>query len=93
MNLSKQRSSPDIIFFSEKLNANLANNKFYQKSRSSADSSFSVRHYAGRVQYQVKGFLEKNKSFVSTGMTITSISYSVGVSLMNLASVCSRRSN
>ncbi|CAG7726004.1 unnamed protein product [Allacma fusca] len=51
--------------FLEKLNSNFANNKLYVRSRSSADTTFSVRHYAGRVQYDVKGFLDKNRSYFS----------------------------
>ncbi|XP_021402400.1 unconventional myosin-X [Lonchura striata] len=44
----------------EKLNAQHANNPFYVKPRV-AVHNFGVMHYAGEVQYDVRGILEKNR--------------------------------
>ncbi|XP_039920616.1 unconventional myosin-X [Hirundo rustica] len=44
----------------EKLNAQHANNPFYVKPRV-AVHNFGVKHYAGEVQYDVRGILEKNR--------------------------------
>ncbi|ODN02300.1 Myosin-IIIa [Orchesella cincta] len=46
----------------EKLNANLQTNEFYFPPKSNADLTFQVRHYAGKVTYSAKGFVEKNRS-------------------------------
>uniref|UniRef100_U3IHW3 Myosin X n=1 Tax=Anas platyrhynchos platyrhynchos TaxID=8840 RepID=U3IHW3_ANAPP len=44
----------------EKLNIQHANNPFYVKPRVAAHN-FGVKHYAGEVQYDVRGILEKNR--------------------------------
>ncbi|XP_028348627.1 unconventional myosin-X isoform X2 [Physeter macrocephalus] len=44
----------------EKLHNQHANNHFYVKPRV-AVSNFGVKHYAGEVQYDVRGILEKNR--------------------------------
>ncbi|XP_010225627.1 PREDICTED: unconventional myosin-X [Tinamus guttatus] len=44
----------------EKLNAQHASNPFYVKPRV-AVHNFGVKHYAGEVQYDVRGILEKNR--------------------------------
>jgi len=51
----------------EKLNSNLQTNDFYFPPKTNADLTFQVRHYAGKVQYSAKGFLEKNRSTHSSG--------------------------
>lgn len=57
-----------VFMFLDKLNFNLAENKFYGKSASSADCSFTVRHYAGKFVYKVKDFLKKNRNWQSAGL-------------------------
>uniref|UniRef100_A0A2K5KXY3 Myosin X n=1 Tax=Cercocebus atys TaxID=9531 RepID=A0A2K5KXY3_CERAT len=44
----------------EKLHSQHANNHFYVKPRV-AVNNFGVKHYAGEVQYDVRGILEKNR--------------------------------
>nr|XP_014341456.1 PREDICTED: unconventional myosin-X-like [Latimeria chalumnae] len=44
----------------EKLHSQHANNPYYVKPRVS-DHQFGIKHYAGEVLYNVKGFLEKNR--------------------------------
>ncbi|XP_043931168.1 unconventional myosin-X-like [Protopterus annectens] len=44
----------------EKLNNQHASNHFYMKPRVT-DHQFGIKHYAGEVLYNVKGFLEKNR--------------------------------
>lgn len=44
----------------EKLHSQHANNSFYVKPRV-AVHNFGVKHYAGEVQYDVRGILEKNR--------------------------------
>ncbi|XP_067416441.1 unconventional myosin-X-like [Emydura macquarii macquarii] len=44
----------------EKLHSQHANNHYYVKPRVT-DHQFGIRHYAGEVLYDVRGFLEKNR--------------------------------
>ncbi|XP_032801914.2 unconventional myosin-X-like [Petromyzon marinus] len=44
----------------EKLHGQHATNQFYTKPRV-ADHQFGIKHYAGEVLYDVRGFLEKNR--------------------------------
>lgn len=49
--------------FLKKLHSNLENNPYYTKPRVSTNS-FVIHHYAGKVVYEVTGFLEKNKNTI-----------------------------
>ncbi|KAF3858547.1 hypothetical protein F7725_011748 [Dissostichus mawsoni] len=51
-----------------KMNQQHRRNKNYVSSRSEYDTDFGVRHYAGIVYYDSKGFLEKNRDAVSSDM-------------------------
>ncbi|KAK1879385.1 Unconventional myosin-VIIb [Dissostichus eleginoides] len=51
-----------------KMNQQHRRNKNYLSSRSEYDTDFGVRHYAGIVYYDSKGFLEKNRDAVSSDM-------------------------
>ncbi|XP_059200423.1 unconventional myosin-VIIb-like [Centropristis striata] len=48
-----------------KMNQQHNGNKTYIASRSEHDSDFGIRHFAGVVHYDSKGFLEKNRDAVS----------------------------
>ncbi|XP_067667763.1 chitin synthase chs-2-like [Haliotis asinina] len=48
----------------EKITANCRNHKLLTKSKA-ADLAFSIHHYAGTVEYQAAGFLEKNRDKLS----------------------------
>lgn len=64
----------------DKLNANFSNSPLYIRSKSSFSSSsisssssptpqsvpsFSIMHFAGQVQYDARGFLEKNRDYLA----------------------------
>ena len=64
----------------DKLNANFSNSPLYIRSKSSFSSSsissssssthqsipsFSIIHFAGQVQYDARGFLEKNRDYLA----------------------------
>uniref|UniRef100_I3KQX6 Myosin VIIBb n=1 Tax=Oreochromis niloticus TaxID=8128 RepID=I3KQX6_ORENI len=50
----------------EKLNQHHKGNKNYIASRSERDTKFGICHFAGLVQYDSNGFLEKNRDAVSS---------------------------
>ncbi|KAL3988122.1 suppressor of cytokine signaling 3 [Sarotherodon galilaeus] len=50
----------------EKLNQHHKGNKIYIASRSERDTNFGICHFAGLVQYDSNGFLEKNRDAVSS---------------------------
>ncbi|KAK5859693.1 hypothetical protein PBY51_021226 [Eleginops maclovinus] len=51
-----------------KMNQQHRKNKSYISSRSEYDTDFGICHYAGKVHYDSKGFLEKNRDAVSSDM-------------------------
>lgn len=50
-------------FLIEKFHSNIKST-FYSRPKSN-DLTFSIQHYAGSVEYNVKGFLEKNSDYLS----------------------------
>jgi myosin heavy subunit len=44
-----------------KMNTTHAKNKFYSSSKKDREHKFEVHHYARKVTYDIRGFLEKNK--------------------------------
>lgn len=53
----------------EKMNHNFAKNHHYIKTKVSTSNKFSIDHYAGRVEYDATGFLEKNRDALPLGAT------------------------
>ena len=51
-----------ILFSTEKFHDNIKS-KYYIKPKSQG-VEFTIRHYAGKVDYTGKNFLEKNKNFL-----------------------------
>ncbi|KAJ1550315.1 cytochrome c oxidase subunit 1, partial [Nowakowskiella sp. JEL0078] len=51
------------ISWLQKLHSSFAKQTYYVKPRM-ANNSFGIKHYAGEVQYNVDGFLEKNKDSI-----------------------------
>lgn len=49
----------------EKLHVQHGNRSIYVKPKSSQDTKFGIRHYAGIVMYNPHGFLEKNRDSFS----------------------------
>ncbi|KAM9845449.1 unconventional myosin-VIIa-like [Aulostomus maculatus] len=49
-----------------KMNQQHRDNKTYVSSKSEHDTDFAIRHFAGVVYYDSRGFLEKNRDAVST---------------------------
>jgi len=57
------------LSFTQKLVQNFRGmNHVFQGPRSDSSLSFSVNHYAGKVEYNSQGFLEKNRDTIPPGM-------------------------
>ena len=52
-----------------KFNRHFSKNDYYLSSQDGRAVSFAIRHYAGKVTYNAKGFLEKNRDSLSNNMT------------------------
>jgi myosin-7 len=50
----------------QKLNSIHGNNKAFLKPKNIHDTRFGIAHFAGKVYYQVEGFLEKNRDMLNT---------------------------
>lgn len=55
----------------KKYNDTLSMNKKYRKPNKFNTSHFIVCHYAGEVEYEIGGFLEKNKDTINEIITET----------------------
>ncbi|XP_049629050.1 unconventional myosin-VIIb [Suncus etruscus] len=56
----------------QKLNNVHANNKAFLQPRNIHDTRFGIAHFAGKVYYEVEGFLEKNRDVLSSDiLTLT----------------------
>ncbi|XP_071844777.1 myosin-IIIb-like isoform X2 [Apostichopus japonicus] len=53
----------------EKMNHNFNKSHHYIKTKVSTSNKFSIDHYAGRVEYDATGFLEKNRDALPLGAT------------------------
>lgn len=49
----------------DKLSNNLKNNNKYEPAQFKEDGDFAIHHYAGRVLYQAKDWIMKNKDPVN----------------------------
>lgn len=52
-----------------KFNRHFSKNDYYLSSQDGRAVSFAIRHYAGKVTYNAKRFLEKNRDSLSNNMT------------------------
>ncbi|CAG4968712.1 unnamed protein product [Colias eurytheme] len=52
----------------DKLNSNHSSKKCYVSPKSTRDHRFGVKHFAGDVYYNVKGFLDKNRDMLTTDL-------------------------
>ncbi|XP_060803204.1 myosin-VIIa [Amyelois transitella] len=55
----------DVTLLS-KLNSNHSTKSCYVAPKSTHEHSFGVKHFAGNVQYKIKGFLDKNRDMLTT---------------------------
>lgn len=51
-----------------KFNRHFSKNDYYLSSQDGRAVSFAIRHFAGKVTYNAKGFLEKNRDSLSNNM-------------------------
>lgn len=67
--LDEQSSFPKATDanFVTKINQAFSKLPFYVKARGTASGTFSIRHYAGQVEYDSWGFLEKNRDSLPSG--------------------------
>ncbi|OWR43684.1 putative myosin-VIIa [Danaus plexippus plexippus] len=61
---SKFPKGTDLTLLS-KLNSNHSNKQYYTTPKSTHEHRFGVKHFAGDVLYEVKGFLDKNRDMLT----------------------------
>lgn len=53
--------------FLTKLNQSFSKLPFFVQAKGSVSGTFSIQHYAGKVEYECWGFLEKNRDSLPSG--------------------------
>ena len=67
--LDEQSSFPKATdeTFVTKLNQSFAKLPFFVQAKGTVSGTFSIQHYAGKVEYECWGFLEKNRDSLPSG--------------------------